>query len=371
MFRAPYRAAVIGRTGRGDYGHGIDIAFKNQPKLDLVAVADDHPKGLAAAAKRLGVANAYDDYRAMLDKEKPQFVAVGPRWVDAHQEIIVACAERGIHVFTEKPMAPDLAAADAIVNACERAHTKLAVAFQTRYGPRYDRVKELIADGVIGQVLEIRARGKEDHRGGGEDMLVLGPHLMDICRDLLGEPSWCFASVTEGGKPITKASIRQGAEGLGPLAGDRVDAVHGFARHPAVAHFATSRPGDAGQRFGLLVCGSKGVIQVQTGWLPPNFLLDSPDWTGAAKGARWRPITSAGLDKPEPIAGSSEMDPANRLIVADLIQSVENDTQPKSSVYDGRGALEMLLACFASQVQGGPVTYPLGDRGRHPLLALK
>lgn len=370
-FRAPYRAAVIGRTGRGDYGHGIDVAFKNQPKLDLVAVADDDPKGLAAAAKRLGVANAYADYREMLDKEKPQFVAVGPRWVDAHREIIVACAERGIHVFTEKPMAPDLADADAIVNACERAHTKLAIAFQTRFGPRYEKVKELIADGAIGQVLEIRARGKEDRRGGGEDMLVLGPHLMDLCRDLLGEPAWCFAKVTERGEPITKASVREGAEGLGPLAGDRVDAVYGFVKHPAVVHFATTRP-DAGasQRFGLLICGSKGVIEVRTGWLPPNFILDSPDWTGAARGARWRPITSAGIDKPEPIQGPSAMDPANRLLVADLIQSVENDTQPRCNVYDGRGALEMLLACFASQVKGGPVTFPLGDRNRHPLLAL-
>jgi predicted dehydrogenase len=369
-FNAPYRAAVIGRTGRGDYGHGLDVAFLNQPKLNLVAVADDNPKGLAAAASRLNVAHAYADYRAMLDKEKPQFVAVAPRWVDGHREMIVACAERGIHVFCEKPLAPNLADADAIVNACERAHVKLAVAFQTRYGPRYERVKELIAAGAIGEILEVRMRGKEDRRGGGEDLLVLGPHLMDVCRDLLGEPSWCFARVTDRGEPATKATVRQGAEGLGPLAGDRVDAVYGFARHPAAAYFGSSRPSAGGsQRFGLLICGAKGVIQVQTGWLPPNYLLDSPDWTGAVKGARWRPITSAGVDKPEPITGSAGMDPPNRLIVEDLIQAVENDTQPRSDVHDGRASLEMLLACFASHVKGGPVTFPLVERTRHPLLS--
>ena len=37
MFEAPYRAAVIGRTGRGDYGHGLDIAFRDHPELELVA----------------------------------------------------------------------------------------------------------------------------------------------------------------------------------------------------------------------------------------------------------------------------------------------------------------------------------------------
>jgi predicted dehydrogenase len=169
MFAAPYRAAVIGRTGKGNYGHGLDIAMMNQPKLTLVAVADEDPKGRADAAKRLKVDHAYADYREMLDREKPQFVAVAPRWIDCHREMIVACAERGIHVFSEKPLAPTLADCDAIVSACERAHTKLAIAFQTRYSPRYERVKELIASGAIGEVLELRGRGKEDRRGGGED----------------------------------------------------------------------------------------------------------------------------------------------------------------------------------------------------------
>ena len=39
----------------------------------------------------------------------------------------------------------------------------------------------------------------------------------------------------------------------------------------------------------------------------------------------------------------------------------------RASVYDGRAALEMLLACHASQAQGKPVTLPLAERTRHPL----
>src|SRR3954468_10188556 len=369
MFEPPYRAAVIGRTGRGDYGHGLDVAFVNQPKLTLVAVADEDDKGRATASRRLGVEKAYADYREMLDREKPQFVVIGPRWVDQHKAMILECAGRGIHMFCEKPLARDVAECDAIVAACERSHVKLAVAFQTRYGPRYERARELIRSGAIGEVLEVRGRGKEDRRGGGEDLLVLGPHIMDVYRDLLGEPAWCFARVTEGGRPISRASVREGAEGLGPLAGDRVDAMFGFAGTAAVAHFATARPRDgAGRRFGLHVHGGKGIIELLTGWLPADFLLADPSWTGATSGARWTPITSAGLDQPEPIKGNpASMAEANRLIVADLIHAVETDTQPRASVYDGRAALEMLLACFASAAQGRPVTLPLADRTRHPL----
>ena len=369
MFQAPYRAAVIGRTGRGDYGHGLDVALLDQPKLKLVAVADEDPKGRAAAAHRLGVEQAYADYREMLDREKPQFVAVAPRWIDCHREMILACAERGIHVFCEKPLAPTLADCDAIIAACERSHTKLAIAFQTRFSPRYERVKEMIAAGAIGDVLELRGRGKEDKRGGGEDMMVLGAHIMDLFRGLQGDAAWCFARVTEGGKPVGPAQVRQGAEGLGPLAGDRIDAMYGFVDRPTVAHFATSRPKQPGGRFGIEILGTKGRIDMGTGWRPPAFLLADPAWSGATGGAKWVEISSAGAGKPEPLAGNSLVE-ANRLIVADLIRAVETDTQPRVSGYDGRASIEMILACYASHARRGLVELPLTERARHPLETL-
>ncbi len=368
MFSAPYRAAVIGRTGRGDYGHGLDVSLLNQPKLNVVAVADENPVGRTAAAVRLGVKKAYADYREMLDKEKPQFVAVAPRWLDCHREMVVACVERGIHVFCEKPLAPTLADADAIVTASERSHTKIAHAFQSRYCRRFNRVRELIASGAIGEVLEIRARGKEDRRGGGEDLMVLGVHVFDMIRGLLGDASWCFARVTEKGQPITRKDVRAGAEGIGLLAGDRVDAMYGFRTSPAVAHFATSRPKEPGKRFGIQIMGSKGRIDLGTGWLPPAYLLIDPTWAGAT-GAKWVEITSAGIGKPETIK-TNDLVEGNRAIVADWINAVETDTQPKASVYDGCAALEMVLACYASQIKGAPVPLPLTDRAAHPLAQL-
>ena len=48
-----------------------------------------------------------------------------------------------------------------MVAACERHHVKLAIAHQTRYSPRLQGAKELIADGLLGDILEMRGRGKE------------------------------------------------------------------------------------------------------------------------------------------------------------------------------------------------------------------
>ncbi len=363
MVAQPYRAAVIGRTGRGDYGHGLDLALLDQPKLQVVAVADDNPEGRARGAKRLHVDKTYGDYREMLQRERPQLVVVGPRWLDPHKDMILACAENGVRgVFCEKPMAPDLASCDAIVDACDRTHMKLAMAFQTRYSPRYERVKALIAEGAIGEVLELRGRGKEDRRGGGEDLMVLGVHILDLCRDLLGEPDWCFARVSEQGKPAGPTHVREGAEGIGPLAGDRIDAMFGFKDAAAVAHFASSRPKQPGKRFGLMICGSTGCIQMETGWAPPAFILKDPAWTTAG-GSAWTPITAPN----EPADVKNDLGEGNRAIVADLIHAVETDTQPRTDVRAGRATIEMVLACYASQARGGVVPLPLADRASHPL----
>jgi predicted dehydrogenase len=368
MFAPPYRAAVIGRTGRGDYGHNLDLALLDQPKLTLVAVADEDPAGRAAAAKRLGLDRAYADYREMLEKEKPAFVSVAPRWLDGHRDMITACAEHGVvGIFCEKPLAPDLASCDTIVSACERAHVKLAMAFQTRYSARFDRARELVASGAIGEVLELRGRGKEDRRGGGEDLMVLGSHIVDLMRGFLGDAAWCFARVTEGGKPIGRAQVREGAEGIGPLAGDRIDAMYGFRGSPAVGHFASTRPKEAGARFGLQVCGSTGCLWIAMGSRPPAFYLSDPTWLGTEK--RWVEITSGGIGKPETVP-ANDVVPANRAIVADLIRAVEADEQPRVNVYDGRAAVEMILACYASAARGAAVEMPLTDRARHPLEAL-
>src|SRR5262249_29868202 len=107
-----YRVAVIGRTGKGNYGHGRDVVWNAVETVEVVAVADEDEKGRAAAATRLKAKNAYADYRAMLEKEKPQIVSVADRFLDLHRDVVVACAEAGANVFLETPMCRSLSEAD-------------------------------------------------------------------------------------------------------------------------------------------------------------------------------------------------------------------------------------------------------------------
>jgi len=362
------RAAVIGRTKRGDYGHGLDVVWLDVPGVELVAVADDDKTGLAAAAKKLKVEQAFSDYREMLDKVKPDVVSIATRWTDQHRDMVVAAADRGIHVYLEKPLCRTLAEADEMVAACERTHTKLAIAHTTRYSPRIPIVKELLASNKIGRVLELRGRGKEDARGGGEDLWVLGSHVMDLIRLLGGDPTWAFGRVSVGGKPVTKADVADGNEGLGPLAGDGVSAMYGMP-NGATAYFATQRStGGTRPRFGLQIFGSQGILEITTGYLPSVKFLADPSWSPGQSGAKWENVSSAGIGKPEPLA--NEKDSAgNRLAVLELLAAIRENRQPNGSIYDGRAAIEMIAAVFESHRLGKPVEFPLENR-KNPLAML-
>ena len=363
-----YRVAVIGRTGRGDYGHGLDVVWNDIDQANVVAVADQDPKGRAEAAKRLGAPKAYADYRQMLERERPQIVSVASRWLDCHHDMVLACAEVGSHVFLEKPMCQTLEQADEMIGALEKRNLKLAIAHQTRYSPALRYVKQVIAEGRLGDVVELRGRGKEDRRGGGEDLMVLGTHIMDLMRFFAGDAQSCFARVRDHGKPVTRNEVRDGAEGIGPLAGDEIHAMYHFDG-TTMGYFSTHRARHgASERFGLQVFGTKGILTTTTSALPAIWFVEDPSWQPGRSKAKWKQISSAGVDKPEPLS-----DPrhgfGNRLVALDLIRAIETNTQPKGSMSDGRAALEMILAVYESHRLSGPIGLPLKNR-KHPLSML-
>ncbi len=363
-----YKVAVIGRTGKGSYGHGLDVVWNEIDQAEVVAVADDDAKGRAAAARRLKAPRAYADYHEMLDKERPQIVSVAARWLDCHRDMVVACAEFGCHVFLEKAMCQTLEQADEMIAALEKRNLKLAIAHQTRYSPSLRHVQRVIADGVLGDIVELRGRGKEDRRGGGEDLMVLGTHVMDLMRLFAGDPQWCFARVSDGGRPVTKSQVRDGAEGIGPLAGDEIHATYRFGG-TTMGYFSTHRARHgAAKRFGLQLFGTKGILTMTTGALPEIWFVEDPSWQPGRSEARWKRITSAGIDKPETLNDRGHA-LGNRLIALDLIRAIETDTQPKGGMYDGRAALEMILAVYESHRLGAPVDLPLENRD-HPLRLL-
>jgi predicted dehydrogenase len=275
--------------------------------------------------------------------------------------MVLEAANRGAHIYMEKPFCRTPAESDEMVQACEKNDVKLAIAHQTRYSPKLQTIRDLIDEGKIGRVLELRGRGKEDARGGGEDLWVLGSHVMNLIHYFGGEPNWCFATVLAGGKPIAKEDVKPGNEGIGPLAGDAVEAMYGLD-NSVTAYFGSHRgAGGSANRFGLRICGSEGEIEILTGYLPAAYILQDPAWSPGRTGKRWLPISSAGIDKPEPL-GPNSLDAGNVAAVKDLMAAIEEDRYPECNIFEARTTIEMISAVFESHRQGRPVSIPLENR---------
>jgi predicted dehydrogenase len=367
----PLRVAVIGRTGRGDWGHAIDELWRDIEAAELVAVADENEEGLGKAVARLrldasqpGV--AHRDWRTMLADVKPDVVAICMRHVDCHAEMAIAAAEAGAKgIFMEKPFVRTPAEADAVIAACTKANTKLGLAFVNRHSPAYAAAKDLIEDGRIGKVLELRGRGKEDKRGGGEDLWVLGSHLLDMMADLGGAPQWCDAAVTLGGRPITKADAVEGPEGLGLIAGDSIAAMFGLADGP-VGYFASVR--DAGLKqpaFGLTIAGTAGAIHIRPDFVPHAYFRAAPLWR-MDKDYPWQPIGPDGLGSPLPekdVDRAAERASWGRRAALDLLDAIAEDREPETGMYAGSTNVDMITSVYASALSGRRVSLPLEARG--------
>ncbi len=360
------KAAVIGATGRGDYGHGMDVIFNDRPNLELVAVADANPAGLEKTAARLKAPRQYADFRAMLEKERPQLVSIAPRQSDQHHAMAMAAIGVGAHIFMEKPFMPTLAEADEVLAAADQRGVKITVAHQMRMTPNVVHLKQRVDAGLIGELLELRAWGKQDPRAGGEDMIVLGSHLFDLMRLFAGDPQWCTARVTQGGRDITPADARVMKDNVGAIAGDEISAQFGFGKGVAASFTSRAKLRDATGHWGLELTGTKGTARI-LGNLPPQvFLLKTTGWKPDGKTDEWRRLPD---DPTLNVPASAQGFPAaNARLLDDLLDAVAKNRAPECSGHNAMKAIELVMAVYQAALGAKRVAMPLVNR-KHPLAA--
>jgi predicted dehydrogenase len=365
----PLRVAVIGATGRGDYGHGLDTAWLGVEGAEIVAVADGDAAGLEKAGERLKAARRYRDYREMLAEEKPQFVSVCPRWVTDRVAMVEAAAAAGCHIYCEKPLAGDLESADRLLAACKKAGVKLAVAHQFRAMPPLRKVLADLKAGKFGKLLAMRARPKDDRRGGGEELIVHGTHLFDLMIAVAGPPRWVAGHVTIGGRDATAADAGQGTEPVGPVAGDSIAAtfgfegnVHGYFDSTANLH----QPGHA--LYGLWIECQRATLHVRS--YGDVYVYPSAQVQPENDKLKWERTWIEDWHftpehKPRPLADWIHR--GNATLVQDLVAAAREDREPLAPGTAAHLAIEMIQGVYASHLAAGRrLSIPLADR-RHPL----
>ena len=125
------------------------------PHAEVVGISDEQPARMEEAVRKLGIAreHAFTDYRACLEKTKPDVVILCPA-ASKHGEWVKKVASFGAHLMVEKPFAASLKEADAMIAAMPRGKT-LMINWPLQWVPSHRKAFELVEAGVIGEVSNV------------------------------------------------------------------------------------------------------------------------------------------------------------------------------------------------------------------------
>jgi predicted dehydrogenase len=314
----PLRVALLGSGWIMDF-HAR--AVLEHPGAEAVAAANWREPSLAKLAERYGIPRTTTDWRALAADPEVDAAVVGtPNAL--HAEQAVAFLEAGKHVLVEKPMAPTLAEADAMIAAARGSGALLMVAHCWRFHPDVRALRARVAAGELGEIVKTRSYGAHARWGpsgwftdpalaGGGAMLDMGVHAIDTTRYLLGDPEpvrVCAAVGTRyGGYPVDD------------------DAV-------------------------LLVTWSNGSNSiVEAGWWQPHVggLEADTELYGTGGYARvWG-------DAPPPAGYEHLTQPMFSAQLAELVDAVAAGRQPRPSGEDGRVVVQVVEQAYASAAAAG------------------
>jgi myo-inositol 2-dehydrogenase/D-chiro-inositol 1-dehydrogenase len=143
------RPVRFGLVGCGAWGSQHARAIAKTPGARLAAVAESSPQARAAAAAEHPTAALYADYRAMFRQEQLEAadIVVPPH---LHYEVAQAALEAGCHVLLEKPMCLQLDQCDRLIDLARQQQRHLAIGHEFRLSSLWGRLKEMVAEGAIG-----------------------------------------------------------------------------------------------------------------------------------------------------------------------------------------------------------------------------
>lgn len=193
------KVAVIGAGGAAQVVH-LPI-LKRLPELEVAAIVDRNAAIARTIGERFSVPAMLSSVEELGEVEGLDAAVVcTPN--DTHEELALACLERGLHVLCERPLSVSSASARRMIDAAEEAGLQLMVALNQRF--RYDvrAIRQFIHSGELGEVFFLRSswlnqrerrprKGwrREPDRAGGGVMMDLGVQAVDAALWLLGYPA--------------------------------------------------------------------------------------------------------------------------------------------------------------------------------------
>lgn len=190
----------IGIIGAGGITEAHLEAIKEEPRAEVVAIADISSEIAAHRAKRHGIPHVYTDYETMLkETDTDAIIVCVPNYL--HADATIASLAAGKHLLCEKPMAMDAEQAEEMIVAAKKADKILMVAQNNRFRSDAQQVKAWLNEGKLGDIYHaktgwVRRNGipgwgswftQKEFAGGGP-LIDIGVHMLDLTLWLLDYP---------------------------------------------------------------------------------------------------------------------------------------------------------------------------------------
>jgi len=226
-------------VGGGDMGRSHMKEWMQRSDAKIVSVTDANPKTAEAMARETG-ATAYESYVDAIRHKGVNVVAVCIP-VCLHQEVACFAAEHGCHVITEKPIALTLPQAEKMIATAAKHRVKLAVSYQYREFPHFQKVRELVRAGEFGgpifnrivDIREVRSKLAMHRKSMNAGPVVdAAGHYFDLVRFFTGEEP---LSVHARGHVFGKGKKR--LDGITDFAIDAADVLVEYSGGHTLSYF--------------------------------------------------------------------------------------------------------------------------------------
>jgi len=348
MSKQPIRAAVIGLGRMGSTfddeaspyrymgkPHAHAACYQAADGVTLAAGADPHAGQREAFVKRWGLNHdrVYADYREMVERERPEIVSLCTTAKSRARILLeIVGTNAGLRaIWAEKPIAFSLTEADQMVDACRQASVLLAFGASRCWDSVYNRIRDLIDLGEIGQPLQVNAFA-------GCRLSHNGSHLLTLTRYLAGgDCQWVFGAMESD----------EEARSDDDLAGN------GYLQFDSgVQAFVRSMPCSVAD-WEIDVIGTEGRIRAINDGEEVEFWKRG---TPTLPGRRREPSRQI---FPRPRVSES----ANLRTVQNILTGLETGETPNCDGEAGRKALEIAIALRESHRRDGVrINLPLADR---------
>ncbi|MGZ3922928.1 MAG: Gfo/Idh/MocA family protein [Flavisolibacter sp.] len=328
------------------------------PHAEVVAVYARNIDKATTFAQRHNIPQWFDDMDKIINESGCEVIDIClPNFL--HSEATLKAAAAGKHIIIEKPLSVTLEEADVMIAACKKANVKLMYAEELCFAPKYERVREMVKEGAIGNIYMLKQAEKHSgphadwfydiERAGGGVLMDMGCHAIAWFR-------WMLRNSKAVSVYATLSTVlhkdRTGAEDNSVVIIEFENGVTAVAEN-SWAKFGGMDDrcevyGTGGVVYADLFMGNAAIAYSRNGY---GYAMEKADTTIGWSFTVFEEIFNQGYPYE----------------LQHFVDCIQNDTQPSVTGEDGRAVLEIIYAAYASAAKGEKIMLPFTAKVKKPI----